>query len=105
MKYAKQLKPNEIYVLSAKHGLLTLNEEIEPYDLTLNTMRAGEIKNWAEKVVRQMKSICPADQCEYTYLAGEKYRKNLIHYTKDYSIPLKGLSIGQQLKKLKELTS
>lgn len=105
LRYAKQLQPDDIAVLSAKHGLLTLEEEIEPYNLTLNTMKVSEIKRWANIVKGQMEVVCPSDQCEYTYLAGEKYRKYLVTYTKDYSVPLKGLGIGQQLKMLKELTA
>ena len=38
LAYAESLKPDAIYVLSAKHGLLPLDDQIEPYELTLNTM-------------------------------------------------------------------
>ncbi len=36
LKYAEKLKPDDIFVLSAKHGLLPLEKEIEPYNETLN---------------------------------------------------------------------
>ena len=36
LKYAKILNPDAIYILSAKHGLLSLEQEIEPYEQTLN---------------------------------------------------------------------
>lgn len=49
LAYAQKLKPDMIYILSAKYGLLDLDTEIEPYDLTLNNMPSNEIKSWAKK--------------------------------------------------------
>lgn len=105
LRYAEKLEPDEIYVLSAKHGLLSLDEEIEPYNQTLSKMSATEIKSWAEKVLRQINQISDIKNTQYIFLAGDKYRKYLLPKLKDYAIPLKGLRIGEQLKKLKELTS
>ncbi len=57
LTYAKSLKPNEIFILSAKHGLLKLTDEIEPYDKTLNKMLVNERKEWSKVVVKQLKSV------------------------------------------------
>ena len=51
--YAKSLSPSKIFILSAKYGLLNLEDIISPYDLTLNTMKITEVKSWAEKVRKQ----------------------------------------------------
>ena len=56
MAYAQKLKPDAVYILSAKYGLLDLEADIEPYDLTLNNMPVGEIKAWAENVLEQLLS-------------------------------------------------
>ncbi|WP_423709330.1 DUF6884 domain-containing protein [Undibacterium sp. WLX3042] len=104
LKYARSLKPNGIYVLSAKHGLLNLDQEIEPYEQTLNTMRFSEIKEWARLVLQQLSEIASLDEDEFIFLAGNKYRKYLLPHIKHSHIPLEGLSIGKQLQKLKELT-
>ena len=105
LKYAEKLEPNEIYVLSAKHGLLSLDKEIEPYNQTLSEMSAAKIKSWSEKILRQINHVSDIKNTKYIFLAGDKYRKYLLPHLKDYAIPLKGLRIGEQLKKLKELTS
>ena len=34
LQYARKLQPDAIYILSAKHGLLDLDTEVEPYDLS-----------------------------------------------------------------------
>lgn len=105
LKYANSLKPDGIYVLSAKHGLLGLEQEIEPYELTLNNMRATEIKEWANNVLSQLKSVSSLEETEFIFLAGDKYRKYLLPHIRNKIVPLKGLRIGEQLQKLKELTS
>jgi len=98
LTYAKSLKPNEIYILSAKHGLLKLTDEIEPYDKTLNNTRTNEIKEWSKTVINQLKSVTDLKNDEFTFLAGEKYRKFLIPELSNVKIPMKGLKIGQQLQ-------
>ncbi|MCX5847157.1 MAG: hypothetical protein NTW12_12515 [Deltaproteobacteria bacterium] len=105
LKYAEKLAPDEIFVLSAKHGLLALGIEIEPYEQTLNNMRSSEIRVWAARVLEQIKGVCSIDDSELIFLAGDKYRKYLLPHIKNYKVPLKGLRIGKQLQKLKELTS
>ena len=55
-EYAKTLNPDKMYILSAKHHLLPLNKEIDPYNVTLKDASADEKKEWTEEVVKQCKS-------------------------------------------------
>ena len=102
LEYAQLLKPDKIYVLSAKYGLLDLEKEIEPYNTTLNTMPSRHIKAWADNVIIQLNKVADLKKDEIIFLAGEKYRRYLILHIVNYKIPLKGLSIGKQLKYLKD---
>lgn len=105
LKYANSLNPDEIYVLSAKHGLLELEREIEPYEQTLNNMRTTEIRAWANNVLQQLRSVASLEEAEFIFLAGDKYRKYLLSHIKNAVVPLEGLRIGEQLQRLKELTA
>lgn len=105
LEYAGKLQPDAIFILSAKHGFLSLEEEIEPYEQTLNTMHASEIKQWAGQVLEQIKDICSLEETEFIFLAGDKYRKYLLPHIVHVQVPLQGLRIGEQLRRLKELTS
>jgi len=98
LQYAKSLNPDKIFILSAKYGLLRLNEEIEPYDKTLNKMRSNEIKEWANSVLNQLKRSTDLENDEFVFLAGNNYRKFLLPHIKHYNIPMQGLSIGKQLQ-------
>ncbi len=102
LAYAKKLNPDQIFILSAKYGLLDLEKEIEPYNETLNNKTEKEIKSWSENVLNQMRKKIDIRNDEIIFLAGEKYRKYLIPHLKNYSIPLKGLGIGKQLSYLKK---
>lgn len=105
LKYANSLGPDATYILSAKHGLLDLEQEIDPYEQTLNNMRTKEIKEWANHVLRQLELVASLEEAEFIFLAGDKYRRYLLPYIKNAKVPLEGLRIGEQLQRLKELTS
>jgi flagellar biosynthesis GTPase FlhF len=42
LEYGKRLKPDKMFILSAKHHLVPLDQKLEPYDLTLKDMKADE---------------------------------------------------------------
>ena len=105
LQYARQLNPDDIYILSAKYGLVALDDEIEPYDVTLNTMGVTERKAWANKVIEQLASRCDLQQDHFIILAGERYRQYLLPHLSSYEIPLQGLRIGEQLQFLKRRIS
>jgi len=104
LKYAESLDTDKIFILSAKYGLVGLDEEIEPYELTLNGMKSIEKKVWADDVLKQLASESDLDNDEFVFLAGENYRKYIVPHIKNYNVPMQGLGIGKQLKFLKDKT-
>lgn len=104
LKYAKNMHSDFIFILSAKYGLLGLDEEIEPYDKTLNEMPLNEKKLWADAVLNQLKKFSSLDTDNFVFLAGDNYRKFLIPHITNYEIPMEGLRIGKQLRWLTENT-
>jgi hypothetical protein len=102
LQYALKLAPAQVFILSAKYGLVGLDDEIEPYDLTLNTMSVLEVKQWAQGVLRQLSEKADLEQDQFVFLAGAKYRKYLIPHLPHTQVPLEGLRIGEQLKRLSE---
>lgn len=104
LQYALSLQPDKTFILSAKYGLLDLEQEIEPYNETLNQKSKEEIKLWAKQVTEQLREKSNLDEDDFIFLAGERYRKFLIPKIKHFSVPMQGLGIGKQLKFLKENT-
>jgi len=98
LQYARTFaKDKDIFILSAKHGLLKLSDRIDSYDLSLTEMKSEERKSWASKVRSQLRII----GTDFMVLAGSHYYKGLTGFKLD--LPLEGLSIGFRLKKLKQL--
>jgi hypothetical protein len=94
---------DKIGILSAKYGLLLPEEVIEPYDLTLKTMRKKQKQAWATQVNAQLETKLDMNSIQRVYIhAGKDYREYLIPYLHQRDIetfiPLKGLSFGNQLK-------
>jgi cytoplasmic iron level regulating protein YaaA (DUF328/UPF0246 family) len=77
LAYAKKLKPDKIYILSSKYGLLNLDDVIEPYDVELKSMPASEVKKWATRVIQQLRNVSNLENDQFTILAGKAYRKYL----------------------------
>jgi len=100
--YAMSLCPDNIFILSAKYGLVPADEVIAPYDLTLNTMKTKEIQKWSEGVICDLRNNTDIKNDNFLFLAGEKYRRFLLPFIKHYEIPMQGLKIGEQLSWLKQ---
>jgi cytoplasmic iron level regulating protein YaaA (DUF328/UPF0246 family) len=100
LAYARSLKPDKIYIISALHGLLDLETPVDPYDLSLNDMSDQQRKAWSEKVISQILLHHDPASDHFVFLAGLNYRKYLVQKIKNFSVPLEGLSIGRQLQTL-----
>ena len=98
LQYAQRLSPSQIFILSAKYGLVPLDDEIEPYDVTLNRMSIKDRKAWATKVLAQLVEHSNIHQDHFFILAGQKYRQYLLPNLKSYEIPMLGFPIGKQLQ-------
>ena len=104
LAYAKQQNPDKIFILSAKHHVVELQDKLCYYNKTLNNMTAEERKLWGKTVSNQLQAKgCDFQNDKFTILAGENYRKNLVSEISDVVIPLEGMRIGEQLHTLIEL--
>lgn len=87
-------------ILSAKHGLVSPTDIIEPYDETLNNMPAADRKEWSRSVAKAIKDHYRSNT-KIVVLAGKKYREYLLPLLHDdgyeVEVPMEGLGIGEQL--------
>ncbi|MCQ6281609.1 DUF6884 domain-containing protein [Bacillus sp. EB600] len=101
VKYIEQKDYDNWFVLSAKYGLLRQQEQIDPYELTLNNMKVSERKEWSKLVLEQIENL-HVDIAEIDFYAGAKYREYLIpvleHKGIKCNVPLEGKGIGEQLQ-------
>ena len=105
--YARQ-RCDAWLILSAKHGVLSPDNEIAPYEETLNNFSAQERREWSSRVLQELSEVLSPED-EVVILAGRKYREYLTGPLKEevanVSVPMEGLGIGEQLQFLKERNS
>lgn len=94
-KYAKSLNPDHIYILSAKHHLLNLDDMIDPYNQTLNDATEDECREWAEECIKQMKDNNINFNAKTYFLAGESYIKYLREHFPNREEVFDGKGIGE----------
>jgi hypothetical protein len=91
---------DEWYILCAKYGLLEPQTIIGRYDETLNAMRKPERKLWAQRVIRELRTVVYRGDAA-VLLAGQKYREflepALISFGCQVSVPMRHMGIGQQI--------
>lgn len=101
-QYARQWA-DEIFILSAKYGLLAETETAAPYDVTLKTMSRAERLRWADRVLDQLRTVCDPERDRFVILAGRDYYENLLPHLPRASLPLGRLSYGERVAYLKDL--
>lgn len=65
------------FILSAKHGLLHPETQIENYDITLNSFSSRQRFEWAGSVWKDLEVIVKAQPVKVIILAGRNYREHL----------------------------
>ena len=88
MGFEADKNPPKIFILSGKHHLLDLATEIEPYDVNLNHVSEGKLRDWSAKVLEQLVAQGCDLQKDYFYLlTNETYRRHLVTEIKQYEVP------------------
>lgn len=102
-----EVRGSRWYILSARHGVLSPDEIIAPYDRTLVGATVAERRDWARSVHRQIVSLLPSG-VRVIVFAGRRYREFLVPALIDdgfrVEVPMEGFSIGKQLAWLSNQT-
>lgn len=93
---------DDFYFFSAKEGLLTKDQYIEPYNVSIKNFKISEKREWAHHVIQDLEQIIKPSQCKIYIHGGWVYREFLQPALEragfQFEVPLEGYSIGNQLK-------
>ena len=93
------------FIISALHGLLTPDHELQPYNFTIKQLRKREREGWAERAIGELTRYASPSSHGYLIMP-ELYRRHiqtsLLARGITYENPLEGMGIGQQMKWLNE---
>ena len=99
LEYGKSLEPDKMFILSAKHHLVPLNKELDPYDKTLKEMPKDEKEKWGEETMNQMKSAgLDLNKDKFVFLTGSEYLKPFRNHIANLETPMEGRRLGERLK-------
>jgi len=88
------------FILSAKHGLVEPDTELEPYNQTLSTAGVEVRRQWTAGVLEDLKTRLDGPHTIF-FLAGRKYRQflqeSLLAMGHDVQVPMNSMGIGHQL--------
>jgi len=97
---------DETYVVSAAHGLLGLDDTVDPYDRVLRDLPKKERLAWGNRIAGSLVSRFPGLSLHLSIFAGLEYaapiRGASLGHGWIIETPLVRLSIGQRLAWLKE---
>ena len=98
LQYAKTLtQPENIFILSAEHHLVSLNKRLAPYDKSLYDMEDSFVRLWAKKVLTALKKLTNFNTNTFMFLTDEIYSKYVISRLKRVELPLNDMSHDEQL--------
>lgn len=97
------LVADQIFVLSAKYGLLPANQVIEPYDETLKDKSRQECIWWSEWVLDTLGSVTDITNDDYIIIAGRDYYEHLLPRIKRFWLPLRGKGLFEWAPELERL--
>lgn len=97
--YAKKIA-DKTFILSAKYGLLEENDNISPYEFTLKQLPINRRMDWAQYVLKQLRTKCDVENDEFIILTGKHYYETILPELKHYALPLEHLSMGQRISTL-----
>ncbi len=107
--YAKRIwGAEEVYILSAKYGVIPENAIIPDYDVSLGDLSREERRSWAAGVSKTLSAMDPNGQKTFLVLAGVSYVRNLDFGRMDgngskFEYPLIGLGMGKRMQRLRQM--
>ena len=90
------------FILSAKHGLVRVDEVLGPYDVRVSNLSAADRRAWGERVFAQLQAtVGPLPRRVFEFHAGSHYveavKPHLEKVGAAVEWPLQGLRLGEQL--------
>ena len=104
LEYAKTITDCYcIFILSAKYGLVRLEQELATYDKSLYEMSVNEKKEWADIVINSLNDVSDLNVDKYIFLTDDDYNEYILPHLSNIDLPLKGIPQNEHLVYFKKL--
>ena len=105
LEFARKLvSDRNIFILSAKYGVIHLNDIIIPYEKTLKNMNKHDCEEWNKKIYKQLRNSGINKEEKVIAICGKKYRQALLNYFDHVHVPtFMNNGIGIQMSYMKKI--
>lgn len=87
---------DEIWIISAKYGLIQSSKVIDPYEISLKDFKKKDRDRWGSHVANQIRAKIPKTE-KLFFLAGAIYYEPIIRkIPHQYEIPFKNYILGNR---------
>jgi hypothetical protein len=100
--FAQQMEPDLIFVLSAEHGLVPAEQELQPYTMTMSALGKGDVKGWGKLVVEQLKDRLDLSRYQIVILGLGRFAYPIAHHLVEARTPLAQMSLSGALNFLRQ---
>ena len=100
--YAWTLEPQQIFILSALHGLVPADQELTPYPETMSELGRGEVNLWANSIVQALAEKVDLPKYEVFVLGLRRFAQPIFKQLPQGQAPLVGMTMPQALNWLRE---
>ena len=90
-----ELRGSTWFIVSAKHGILTPDTHIEPYDVALTNLSYEDRSRWTRTVTEAIRELIPLNS-ETTILADDFYAEQLTPRLRQLGYPLRLPFLGRR---------
>ncbi|MEM9987704.1 MAG: DUF6884 domain-containing protein, partial [Bacteroidota bacterium] len=99
--YAWSLEPQQLFILSALHGLVPADQELKPYAETMSELGRGEVGLWADGIVQALAEQIHLPQHEVIVLGLRRFAAPILKQLPHGQAPLVGMTMPQALNWLR----
>ncbi len=104
LECADSMKPDAVYILSAKHHLVKPETKLRNYNMLLSKQPAAYRREWADKVLEQLREEgVDLEKDRIVFLTGKAYYANLVKHIKHICIVGEGMPIGRKMSEFNRI--
>jgi len=91
--YAQQYQPSRIFILSAEHGLVPAERELQPYTMTMSALGQGDVKSWGRLVAIQLDEQIDLQRHQVVVLGLGRFADPIVRHLPHSTAPLARMTL------------
>lgn len=102
--YAWTFEPEELFILSAEHGLVPAEQELLPYPMTMSALgQEGDLHAWGQLIATQLRQRLQPERYRLVILGLRRFVAPLLREFPNAETPLLGMTMPQALNFLRSI--